>query len=248
MRIKEIAEIGSTNTWIAENTSEADAPLLVYALRQTAGRGQRGNSWESEPGKNLTASALFVPGNIHPASQFSISEAVALAVADLLDEYGVEAAVKWPNDIYVGDRKICGILIEHSIVGQHLSRTVAGIGININQREFLSDAPNPVSLWQLTGKEYDIPAVASRLASCLEKRVGEACRADGSGRESLHSAFMSRLWRGRGFHLFLDKKNGELISARIAGVASDGMLTLATHRGEMRVYAFKEVEFLLDEK
>ncbi|MDE6534289.1 MAG: biotin--[acetyl-CoA-carboxylase] ligase [Muribaculaceae bacterium] len=246
MRIIEIKETGSTNSWVTENLKDADAPCMVYALRQTAGRGQRGNSWEAEPDKNLTASFMLRPENVAVASQFVISEAVALAVVDLLRKFNVEALVKWPNDVYVGDRKICGILIEHSIMGMGIRRTVAGVGININQTLFLSDAPNPVSLAGITGREYSIPEVAALLADCVGKRMSLACAADDDGRRGLHEEFVGMLWRGGdGLYPFFDRKRGEGISARIMNVAPDGMLTLQTEDGELREYAFKEVEFVL---
>ena len=113
---------------------------MVTAYRQTAGQGQRGNSWEAEPGKNLTFSILYRPAGLPPMAQFAMSEAVALAVVDFLGVHGLEAKVKWPNDIYVGDRKICGILIRHSITATCVDYSVIGVGINANQTEFLSDA------------------------------------------------------------------------------------------------------------
>lgn len=247
MKIIELPETDSTNSWLAANAENVGCPCLVYALRQTAGRGQRGNIWESAPGKNITASVLLRPANVPPAAQFAISEAVALAVADFLKEEGVAATVKWPNDIYVGDRKICGILIEHSITGCEITRTIAGIGVNINQRGFLGDAPNPVSLAEITGVEYPLAEMAGKLARSVEKRMRQACSPDEADREALHEEFMGSLWRRVGFHPFFDRKRGEAISARILSVAPDGMLTLETEGRDIRTYAFKEVEFILKE-
>lgn len=235
MRIKEIAETGSTNTWIAENTSEADAPLLVYALWQTAGRGQRGNSWESEPGKNLTASALFVPGNIHPASQFSISEAVALAVADLLDEYGVEAAVKWPNDIYVGNRKIAGILIENALCGPCIGHSIAGVGLNVNQTVFLSEAPNPVSLANIDGRRRQLSPLLYRLCHEILHAVENYNAADGQA-AALRDEYLSLMWRRDGVHPFREP-GGDIFEAAIETVLPDGRLCLSNGKA----YAFKEI-------
>lgn len=241
MKIIELPSAGSTNTWIASNVATIEAPALVYAVSQTAGRGQRGNSWESEPGMNVTASAFFVPEGVPARCQFSISEAVALAVTDLLDSYGICAKVKWPNDIYVDDRKICGILIEHSLLGSTIMHTIAGIGININQTRFISDTPNPVSLSQLTGDTYDIKECIARLAGCLEKRLAMTGDAD-----ALHSEFLSALWRGDGKpYPFFDRLHNQHILARISAIAPDGMLTLTTPEGEDRCFAFKEVEFKL---
>lgn len=242
MEILEIEETGSTNSWLAERAPEMEKPMLVFARRQTAGRGQRGNSWEAEPGKNLSASLLLFPSGIEAASQFVISEAVALAVCDVLAGLGVETSVKWPNDIYAGDGKICGILIEHTIMGRDIVRTIAGVGININQTRFLSSAPNPVSVVGITGKQFRVESVAELLAGAVERRLSSASL----GPDALHSEFMERLWRGDGrFHPFLDRLTGERIEARIEDVAPSGILSLRDSAGLLRRYAFKEVEFIL---
>lgn len=231
----------STNRWTSDRSSSLEWPCLVYAVEQTAGRGQRGNSWESQPGMNLTCSALFRPEGVETAAQFVISEAVALAVADLLEGYGVKALVKWPNDIYVGDRKICGILIENSIMGREIMRSVAGIGVNINQSRFVSDAPNPVSLVQLTGEEHPVDKVAADFADILERRLAML-----ESPKTLHEEFLRRMWRADGsLYPFLDKTRNQQINARISAVDPDGILTLTTDSGEQRKFAFKEVEFIL---
>ena len=240
MKIIELQQTESTNFRLSAHAGELEGECLVYALSQTAGRGQRGNSWESEPGKNLTASALLHPAGVLPQCQFVISEAVALAVTDFLAGLGVETMVKWPNDIYAGDKKICGILIEHAVMPGVIMRTIAGIGININQKQFVSDAPNPVSVWQLTGNEHEIRSLAEKLGKCVEHRMSEV------GNGKLHSEFMSKLWRGDGkLYDFYDRKADERVSARIKSVAPDGMLTIETASGELRTFAFKEIEFLL---
>ena len=124
---------------------------IIWADFQTAGRGQRGHTWESRAGENLTFSVLLEPHFLPVTEQFMLLEAVALALRDFFAELGVETKVKWTNDIYVGNRKAVGILIEHSYSGGRLARTIVGIGINVNQTEFSADIPNPVSLALLTG-------------------------------------------------------------------------------------------------
>lgn len=241
MKVIRLEETPSTNTWIREHRAGLAEECLAFAVSQTAGRGQRGNSWESEPGKNLTASALLFPSGVEPARQFMISEAVSLAVVDFLEAIGIRAMVKWPNDIYVADSKICGILIEHSVMPREILYTIAGVGINLNQRCFLSDAPNPVSVWQLTGQECDVEQAAHALAMCISRRMAMTQSA-----ASLHEEYMGRLWRGDGrMYPFFDRITGKKITARIAGVAPDGTLTLLTDAGESRSYAFKEIEFIL---
>lgn len=251
MQFFELEETGSTNSWVSAHRESLPLPSMVYALNQTSGRGQRGNSWESEPGQNLCASAFFRPGGIPPQRQFAVSEAVALAVTDLLAAYGVDAHVKWPNDIYAGDRKICGILIEHAVTPGEILYTIAGIGVNLNQQRFLSDAPNPVSLVQITGRTTDIGQAAKLLGELLERRLSMIEPDSESGvpqpeRERLlHEEYMRKLWRGDGkTYPFLDRLRGERIEAKIADVAPDGILTLSLGE-EHRSYAFKEIEFIL---
>lgn len=250
MKVIEIKETQSTNSWLSAHCGELEGDCLVYALAQTAGRGQRGNSWESEPGKNLTASALLHPHGILPQKQFLISEAVALAVTDFLSGLGVETMVKWPNDIYAGDKKICGILIEHAVMPGVIMRTIAGVGVNINQTLFLSDAPNPVSVKQLTGEDHDIASLAPLLADKISQRLSSIVSTGNEQRttesQKLHSQFMQKLWRGDSrMYPFFDRNADEKIEAKIINVAPDGILTLETSKGETRSYAFKEIEFLL---
>lgn len=247
MKIKTITRTGSTNTYLKEHPDEVGPMTLFMALEQDAGRGQRGNSWEAEPGKNITASFFFAPERIAPAEQFAISEATALAVVDTLRRFGIAAQVKWPNDIYVGDRKIAGILIENSIVagtggsGARISRSIVGIGLNVNQQRFLSDAPNPVSMANLTADTiFDLGEVSAELCDNLERRISEA----ETDRSALHNHYMAALWRGDSrSYPFRDTATGEEFSATISEVELTGHLILHTSDGTRR-YAFKEVAFL----
>ena len=164
----QLPEARSTNTYLSTIASTTAHGTVVYTLRQTAGRGQRGNSWESEDGKNITFSMLIRP-SVAPSQQFFISEAAALAVARTLDKYIADGgvSVKWPNDVYWHDKKICGMLIEHSLSGGRINSSILGIGVNINQQQFLSDAPNPVSLWQIIGRETPLEEVLHTLCDTL---------------------------------------------------------------------------------
>lgn len=139
---------------IAETTSTNDDAKrpeyrhgdIVWAERQTAGRGQRGHSWTSPEGENLTFTLVLEPVFLPVGEQFLLSETVTLALTDTFASFGIDARIKWTNDIYVGDKKLVGILIEHSYSGPTLARTIAGIGINVNQRAFDPALPNPVSM------------------------------------------------------------------------------------------------------
>lgn len=244
MEIVHLEDVDSTNAYIMRNVGVLDAPVMVSAYRQTAGQGQRGNSWEAEPGKNLTFSIFHRPLGLPPMVQFSISEAVALSVVDFLTGHGIDAKVKWPNDIYVGDRKICGILIRHSVMGACITYSVIGVGIDVNQTEFLSDAPNPVSMKQITGKTYDLSTLEKEVADIMERRL--ECIIDQNSREKLHKEFMNSLWRGDGKpYPFTDSKTGESFEAKIDGIAPHGPITLRLADGTERTYAFKEVSFEL---
>lgn len=219
-----IDSCASTNSAIDR---EAPHGFALMAREQTAGRGQRGNSWEAEPGRNVTLSLMLRPEGLPAVRQFEVSEAVALGVADAVEELGIgDVRVKWPNDIYVGDRKIAGILIENSLTGPMIGRSIAGIGLNVNQREFRSDAPNPVSAWQLTGREYDVEAVARRMVGLILGRLGR----------DNHAEYRRRLWRGEGTWEWLTAA-GERFSAAIEDVLPDGCLCL----GGRAPFAFKEV-------
>lgn len=244
MYILNLEEVDSTNTYMMREAERLESPVMVTANRQTAGQGQRGNSWESAPGENLTFSIFYRPEKLAPMAQFSMSEAVALAVVDFLRVHDVEAKVKWPNDIYVGDRKICGILIRHSVIGGKVDYSVIGVGVNVNQLEFLSDAPNPVSMAQITGGRYDIAALYAEISAIMESRLEQI--GDEDFRKSLHAEFMETLWRGDGkAYPFVDNATGEVFNATIADIAAHGPVMLRLEDGSCRTYAFKEVAFLM---
>lgn len=233
---------GSTNTYLGEIAREKAHGTVVMTRSQTAGRGQRGNSWEAEPGKNLTFSLLLKLPQFRAIEQFAISEAVALGVADALRELlpSHDVTVKWANDIYVGDRKICGILIEHSLQGPFIQYSIAGIGINVNQRVFHSDAPNPVSLWQLTGVEYDLDSVLASVLAAIDRRLA-------MDRDDLHRSFVGSLWKSGG-NTYRDAATGEVFHAAIADVKRDGCLVLIDGFGNVREYYFKEVAVMLTDE
>lgn len=238
-----LTETDSTNSYATAHAAELAPWTIVTARSQTSGRGQRGNSWESEDGKNLTLSMVVKPDSFPARDQFAISEAVALAVVDTLACQGIDSRIKWPNDIYVGDSKICGILIEHIVTGMDITNSVAGLGLNVNQIEFRSDAPNPVSMAQLTGREFDLDDLLEDLGEKLREYCERAFTPE--GRVLLHGIFKRSLWRGDGsFHTFA-LPDGELFEARISDVEEGGMLVLETRGGECLRFAFKEVVFIL---
>ena len=213
---------------------------VVWADFQTAGRGQRGHEWHSRKGENLTFSVVLEPTFVPIAEQFAVSEVVALSLVDMLAEYGIEARIKWTNDIYVGDRKLVGILIEHSLAAATLRRTIAGIGINVNQTEFDASLPNPVSMAQLLGRELNAEKVLQRFLVHLQRNY-EALR---EMQNSLHQRYNELLYRLGEFHTYA-LPNGERFEAKILGTASSGALQLENKKKEIKEYLFKEIEFII---
>ena len=220
---------------IRVDSCQSDANIIVVAEYQTAGKGCGKNSWESERGKNLTFSMLIHPDTIPANQQFRITETVSVALCKTLEYYiDNKVKIKWPNDIYVGDKKICGILIENRLQGNTIKDSIIGIGLNVNQTEFRSDAPNPVSLKQLTGSETDINEVL-----CSFLRHFESV----SIREATSLDYLNRLFRRGKLSVYRDETGD--FEATLLNVKADGRLLLRDTEGHERTYAFKEVEFIV---
>ena len=214
---------------------------VVWADFQTAGRGQRGHEWHSRKGENLTFSVVLEPTFVPIAEQFSVSEVVALSLVDMLAEYGIESRIKWTNDIYVGDKKLVGILIEHSLASTALRRTIVGVGINVNQIEFDPSIPNPVSMTQLLGKELD----AESVLQCFLKHLQENYQLLREGvKMKLHDLYNALLYRLQEYHTYA-LPSGERFSAKILGTAPNGALRLEDTEGKTKDYLFKEIEFVI---
>lgn len=239
MRVQYIEETTSTNDEVRSIAALCDdAAVACYTDYQTAGRGQKGNSWESERGQNLLCSILLRDVDVMAREQFCISEAVSLAIADAVRQMsGVECSIKWPNDIYVGDKKLCGILIENRLQGKRISECVIGIGLNLNQMHFCSDAPNPVSLRQITGGSY----AAEDMLRLIDERMQSWL---GCPRIQLQEQYHSHLYRRDGFYPYADAEG--CFNARIHHVEPYGILVLEREDGQLREYAFKEVSFQIE--
>lgn len=232
-KIVHIDETDSTNRWMKENGEDE---MVVVADYQTAGRGCGQNLWESERGKNLLMSVLVHPKRVSARTQFIITQMVSVALCNTLEPLiDKPVEIKWPNDIYVGDKKICGVLIENRLEGRRIRDCVIGIGLNVNQTEFLSDAPNPVSIKQLTGHDTDRDEL---LASFLNKLQHAA------DNKRIHLDYMRRLYRQKGLHPFM--ANGNRFMATIVGVNDEGRLMLQDEQGVPRLFAFKEVTFIIE--
>ncbi len=249
--VKWFDDVASTNSEMARNKRNLENFTTYAATFQSSGRGQKGNVWLSERGMNLTFSTLAKPEGIHVSEQFSISQATALAITDYLDGLGIKSDIKWPNDIYVGKRKLCGILIENSLDGEFISSSIIGVGLNVNQTSFGAALPNPVSISMLTGKTYDIRRELQSLLGCIHTRISAI--ESGRYRNSLDVQYMERLFRRGMWHDFermeqtdipVEKRKGHLFSARILGVDSSGKLLLENRSGVVESYAFKEIKYI----
>lgn len=240
-RIVRVAETVSTNSLIRELIARESLPegSVVVADFQTAGRGQIGNVWESEAGKNLTFSLVIYPTCIPVNQQFLISQIAALSVKETLDLYIHDVTVKWPNDIYWKDKKICGMLIENDLAGRSIASSILGIGLNVNQPEFRGDAPNPVSLFQILGKEVDKEEVLQRFLSIFYEYYLALLQEQ---HERIRQRYATALYRRSGFYVYKDKAG--TFEAEIADIEPTGHLLLRLRDLSVRRYAFKEVAYV----
>lgn len=243
-----LEEVKSTNSWLLEALSSAEQPLpegiVVYTKRQTAGRGQVGNSWESESDKNISFSLLLRPDFLPIPRQFVISELCSVAILLGLEELGVkELSVKWPNDIYAGDEKICGILIENRLMHNVLAESVLGVGININQKKWIGNAPNPTSL--ILQGVVSTPEIVLDLVAGHIARLYDVLQQGEEGRNAIHRMFVEHLYRRNGYFPYVDVQTKTPFEAEIADIDPQGPMLLRLHDGSVRKYWFKEVQFVL---
>lgn len=240
--IEWLGEASSTNDLAREARYGHGA--VVVADSQTRGRGQQGNGWHSEPGSNLTFSVVLALDFLPAGEQFSLLQAVSLAVCDAIDDLGMQARIKWPNDIYIADRKVAGLLIENDIMGTVVSRTIAGIGLNVNQAHFPEDLPNPTSLRvEARGAAFDRSQALGKILDALDVRY--AALTQGRSGE-LHRDYLSRLYRLGERYLYRLPGQSVPFEGIIRSVAPSGELHVEhPAQGIIRSYLFKEIEFMI---
>lgn len=231
-----IKNTDSTNTIAKYLARKHELPLLVTTDYQTAGRGQRGNSWESAPQKNLLFS-LAISTNLLAKQQFILCEHISVVLCNVLSRYTDDIRIKWPNDIYWRDRKIAGILIEHDLEGNHLARSIIGVGLNVNQTTFASNAPNPISLCQILGHEVEREKLLNTICAEILTKIPTNKHND------LHNQYTSLLYR-LGHKAQYHDANG-IFTAQIHHVNPDGRLYLEDENGKLRNYLFKEVAYII---
>jgi BirA family biotin operon repressor/biotin-[acetyl-CoA-carboxylase] ligase len=214
---------------------------VIVAEEQTDGKGQDTAKWESEKGKNLTLTIILTPHFIRPDQQFLLNKSITLAIKDFINKIlpGQTVKIKWPNDIYIQNKKAAGILITNSILGSKFENAVIGIGININQTQFISDAPNPVSLKMISGKEYDLNDLLIELLDSFEQRYDQLYNYQF---ENINKEYHNSLYK---LGVLKDYSyQGNIVSAVIKGTSEFGNLVLELQQGETIECGLKEIKYL----
>ena len=236
-----LAEAESTNSYAIRLLSQQrpENGTVIITDHQTRGKGLDTNSWESEKGKNLTFSIILYPG-FTADQQFVFNKAISVGIYDFLKTELPEhtIAIKWPNDIYISNKKACGILIQNSVIGNKLDYVVVGIGLNVNQTIFKSNAPNPVSLQAATGKDYDLEFLLGKLLKSIFKRYAQV---KPETKQIIENEYHKALYQLMEWNEYIIKSNK--LNARITGTNDYGQLQLETETGEILVCDLKEVIF-----
>ena len=229
--------VDSTNSEALRRLPELASGTVIAAREQTAGRGQRGNTWFTEPGLNLTFSIVLKDLGLSAVEAHLLNYLASVAVAEFLDGYGVHCSIKWPNDIFVGRCKICGILVENSLSGNEVAASVIGIGININQREF-PQLSNATSLYRCTGKEFDIEACLEAFLKVFSENLSSC--------GILVEKYSSRMFQKGVSAKYHDLLTDQEYNGIIRNVEPDGRLHIYDKdNGKDRYYRFKEVSYIL---
>jgi len=235
-----IEKVSSTNTHssLLLRKGKVQEGTIVHTSFQTAGRGQPGNTWESQFGKNLLFSIILYPVTIRADKQFIISKIISLGIRDYLSAIIPDVYIKWPNDIYVRNDKIAGILIENSIIGGEIENTIAGIGLNVNQDKFSKAVPNATSLKKLTGKDFDLEDCLTGISEAVDLRYKQLLY---DKKDLIDNEYISSLYRFGDYCEFSDS-NG-MFEGKIIAVTGSGRLQIEDRKGRIYEYGFKEVDF-----
>jgi len=238
-----LKEVDSTNTFLknlVSNSKPLPEGTVIMAESQYAGRGQQQNGWHSQAGKNLTFSLLLNPSFLPVTQQFDLTRVISLGVFNALEALlGDQLKIKWPNDIYYGDKKLGGILIENLLQGSLIKQAVIGIGINVNQLEFPDWVPNPISINQILQQDYDLQLLLSQICRHIEAwylklRAGKT--------ELIREAYLNSMYWLNETHLF--RSNGDVFSGKIKNIENNGLLVVNNNIETEFKFTFKEIEFL----
>jgi BirA family biotin operon repressor/biotin-[acetyl-CoA-carboxylase] ligase len=241
-----VKSLASTNSYASELLRQISVSegSLIYTFEQEKGRGQRGNSWESEPNKNVTLSLVLHPSFLQPSGQFLLTKITSLAVADLMAEILDSTAnsnrihIKWPNDIYVGDKKIAGILIENYLRENAIQTSIIGLGINVNQAVFHT-APNAISVFSLTRKITDLQQCMERFCEYFEARY---LQLKANKLQKLDEDYLRYLYRLNEWNTYTAAGN-QAFEGNIKGVSAIGKLQVEVISGEVKEFDLKEIVF-----
>ena len=248
--IIELDRVDSTNAYanLVFSTPEFEDGTVIRAHEQFAGRGQHDHTWLSEAGKNLTFTVCLRPKFLAPGRQFQLNKAMSLGILDFIRSFphpvsrlpSPASRIKWPNDIYIGEKKIGGILIENKIMGPILETSIVGIGLNINQTRFAPDIPNPVSLIHILLHETMLKEALISLCGFLSKRYTDLRIPDNT---DLDREFDQNLLGFDEWRKFL--RDGTQIEGRVKGVDNSGRLMIQTLNSEILCFSHKEIEYQL---
>ena len=229
----------STNDFLKDFIRKNKVPegFTVYTDFQTKGKGQVGNKWNAEKGKNLLFSIIIFPSDILIPLQFIISQIISIAVVKTLEKYIDNVKIKWPNDIYWNNKKLGGILIENSLQSNFIKYSIIGVGINVNQIAFPSEIPNPVSMKQIIGKSLDRKRIFEDIIGNFSVLFNDR------NKFNIKEKYLNSLFRKDEFYPY-KTIDGELFLAKVADIESDGKLILQTSKNEIKEFYFKEIEFV----
>ncbi len=238
----ELNKIDSTNKHALKllSKNKPSEGTVISAWNQEQGRGQIGRTWQSEPGKNLTFSIILYPTFLPAKKQFLLNQAIALGISDAISTFLPDVKVKWPNDIYIGNEKVCGVLIQNILSGTSIQSSIIGIGLNVNQTDFAKDLPNPSSLGLIAKKEFDLLQVLERLCEKIETRY---LQLRGGNYDLIEKDYLKYLYRLQEESLF-QYPEGEVFSGSIVGVSETGKLKIHHKKGE-ELFDIREVKFII---
>ena len=243
-KVIRLKEVDSTNIYakeILKKFPEIDEGTTIAAGFQTSGMGQDVNRWESHAAQNILFSTILHPVFLRPDELFYLNISIALALFDFVESYQIQnAKIKWPNDIYVGNKKIAGILIYNDLEYTHVRNSIIGIGININQETFDAAIPNPISFKNILSTEFDIHICLETLLDCIEKRYNKLKSKDF---DELYSEYHDALFLLGQESIFLDNVKGEEFEGIIDGVRTDGRIRIITAQG-IRFFEFREIKYI----
>ena len=237
-----LEQIDSTNAYLQRKQSEADVRnWVVSADEQTSGKGMGSNNWESEVGKNLTFSLALDVSFLPAERQFLLSEAVALGLIHALDVLlpAEKLHIKWPNDIYYENRKLAGILINSTIKANMMDVSIVGIGLNVNQMQFHNWPTHPISLQQITGKEYDLQSLLEQVAESLYDEV-EVLKTNPT---AIEQNYLKRLFRYRTWADY--EVDGKVLRLFMTGIDAFGRLMMVDGQQALHTFDIKEIKFVL---